>query len=72
MGATWLSFEQPGNGLAIGALIAFLPAGVFINRFAKTRQLMPAGAVLILSLVVGILLMTLLQKQGFSLPEAGV
>ncbi len=67
--ATWLSVEQPGNGLTLGALIAFLLAGVFINRFAKTRKLVPAGVILILSLAVGALLMTILQNLGFSPTE---
>lgn len=72
VGATWLSVEQPGNGLTLGALIAFLLAGVFINRYAKTRRFVPAGMILILSLVVGALLMTLLQNLGLSPPDSGV
>lgn len=72
VGATWLSVDQPGNGLTLGALTAFLLAGVFINRFAKTRKFMPAGVILVLSLVVGALLMTLLQNLGLSPPDSGV
>ncbi len=62
VGATWLSVDQPSEGFTIGSLIAFLLAGVFINRFAKTRKIMPAGVVLVLSLVVGVLLM--ITQQG--------
>ena len=62
VGATWLSVDQPSQGFTIGSLVAFLLAGVFINRFAKTRKVMPAGVVLVLSLVVGILLM--ITQQG--------
>ena len=71
VGATWLSMDQPGNGLTLGALIAFLLAGVFINRFAKTRKVVPAGVILVLSLIVGALLMTLLQNLGLSPPDSG-
>ena len=69
VGATWLSVEQPGDGLTLGALVAFLLAGVFINRSAKTRKLVPAGVILLLSLLVGALLMALLQDLGLSPPE---
>ena len=62
VGAAWLSVDQPSEGFTIGSLVAFLLAGVFINRFAKTRKLMPAGMVLVLSLIVGILLM--MTQQG--------
>lgn len=62
VGAAWLSVDQPSEGFTVGSLVAFLLAGVFINRFAKTRKIMPAAVVLILSLVVGILLM--ITQQG--------
>ena len=66
VGATWLSLDQPAEGFTIGSLVAFLLAGVFINRFAKTRRFVPAGIVLTLSLVVGIIL--LLVQQILSVP----
>jgi uncharacterized membrane protein (UPF0136 family) len=62
VGAAWLSVDQPSEGFTVGSLVAFLLAGVFINRFAKTRKIMPAAVILILSLVVGILLM--ITQQG--------
>ena len=62
VGAAWLSVDQPSEGFTIGSLVAFLLAGVFINRFAKTRKIMPAAVVLVMSLVVGILLM--ITQQG--------
>lgn len=64
VGAAWLSIDQPSEGFTIGSLVAFLLAGVFINRFAKTRKIMPAAVVLVLSLVVGILLM--ITQQGLA------
>ena len=64
VGAAWLSLDQPEQGFTIGSLVAFLLAGVFINRLAKTRKLMPAGIVLGLSLIVGVLLMMILQVMG--------
>jgi len=69
VGATWLSLEQPSDGFTIGSLVAFLLSGVFINRFVKTRKLMPAGIVLVLSLIVGILLMILRQDLTKMLAE---
>jgi uncharacterized membrane protein (UPF0136 family) len=61
VGAVWLSLDQPAEGFTMGSLVAFLVAGVFINRLAKTRRAMPAGIVLAVSLFVGILLMVILQ-----------
>jgi uncharacterized membrane protein (UPF0136 family) len=65
VGAAWLSVDQPSEGFTIGSLVAFLLAGVFINRFAKTRKIMPAAVVLVMSLVVGILLM--ITQQGLAI-----
>ncbi len=38
--------------------------GVFINRFVKTRKFMPAGVVLILSLIVGMAMLWIVQRLG--------
>ena len=57
VGAVGLTMDQPVEGFTIGSLVAFLLAGIFINRFAKTRKVMPAGVVLGLSLLVGVYLM---------------
>ncbi len=51
----WYSLNDPANGFMIGAMLGLLLTGVFVNRFMRTRKVMPAGLVLILSLAVGIL-----------------
>ncbi len=51
----WYSLNDPVNGFMIGAMLGLLLTGVFVNRFMRTRKMMPAGLVLILSLAVGIL-----------------
>ena len=58
----WISLSDPATGLLIGALLALVLTGMFINRFMATRKLMPAGMVLILSLVVGILMLVARQQ----------
>ena len=62
IGGTWLSVDHPQDGFTLGGLVAFMLTGVFINRFAKTRKLMPSGVVLALSLVVGVLMLWLVQS----------
>ena len=52
-----ISFGNPDLGLMIGGMLALLLSGVFLSRFFRTRKVMPAGAVLVLSLVVGAALM---------------
>lgn len=66
VGAAWLSLDEPVSGFTVGSLVAFLVAGVFINRLAKTRKVMPAGVVMALSLVVGLTLMVI--QQGMTAP----
>jgi uncharacterized membrane protein (UPF0136 family) len=61
LGAVWLSVDHPGEGYTIGALVAFLLTGVFINRFRKTKKAMPAGMLMLLSLAVGLSLMMILR-----------
>ena len=60
--ALWVSLDDPALGLLIGGVLALLLTGVFIGRFVRTRKLMPAGVVLLLSLAVGILLIAIRQK----------
>jgi len=62
VGATWLSMDQPAEGFTIGSLVALLLTGVFINRFAKTRKFMPAGMILVMSVIVGVALMLIQQN----------
>ena len=61
IGATWLSVEHPANGFTIGSLVAFLLTGISINRLAKTRKFMPAGMILVMSGIVGVVLMLMQQ-----------
>ena len=67
LGALWVSLSDPAMGFLIGGMLAFLLAGIFINRFSATRKLMPAAAVLVLSLAVGILL--LIARHEAILPK---
>jgi len=69
VGATWLSVDQPADGFTIGSLIAFLLTGVGINRLAKTRKFMPAGMILVLSVVAGVGLMILQQEIAGAVVE---
>lgn len=52
-----VSFGNPELGFLIGGMLALLLSGVFLSRFFRTRKVMPAGIVLVLSLVVGAALM---------------
>jgi uncharacterized membrane protein (UPF0136 family) len=53
----WKSLSDPMLGLLIGAMVGLLLTGVFISRFARSRKFMPAGLILVLSLIVGLLCM---------------
>jgi uncharacterized membrane protein (UPF0136 family) len=48
-------------------MLALLLTGVFSSRFFRTRKMMPAGAVLLLSVIVGVLLVLIRQKLGVSM-----
>jgi uncharacterized membrane protein (UPF0136 family) len=54
--AFWVSRTDPGQGLLIGLMVSLLLTGVFMSRFIRTRKLMPAGIVLIMSIIVAALL----------------
>jgi uncharacterized membrane protein (UPF0136 family) len=58
----WRSLSDPVDGLMIGGMLALLMSGVFLNRFFRSRKLMPAGLILILSLIVGVLCMLARQE----------
>ncbi len=60
--ALWVSLSDPAQGFLIGAMLALLLTGVFLSRFFRTRKFMPAGVVLLLSIVVGILLVVIRQR----------
>ncbi len=52
LGALFLSTTNPRLGLGIGAVLALLLAGFFGSRFAKTRKVMPAGMMAVVSVLV--------------------
>jgi len=60
--ALWVSLSDPAQGFLIGAMLALLLTGIFLSRFFRTRKFMPAGMVLLLSIVVGILLVVIRQR----------
>ena len=56
------SQNDPAQGFLIGGTLAVLLAGVFLSRLIRTRKVMPAGIVLVLSAVVAISLFVLREK----------
>ena len=58
----WKSLEDPMMGFMIGAMVGLMLTGIFISRFMRSRKFMPAGLILILSLIVGILCMMARQE----------
>ena len=64
--ALWVSLSDPAQGMLLGGLLAFLLTGIFISRFVRTRKWMPAGAIMLLSLAVGILLIVI--QRNLRLP----
>jgi len=58
----WKSLQDPMVGFLIGAMVGLLLTGIFVSRFARSRKFMPAGLILILSLVVGVLCMLARQE----------
>lgn len=68
----WTSLHDPMNGFMIGAMVGLMLTGIFISRFVRSRKFMPAGLILILSLIVGILCVMARQEveRAQKLPEA--
>ena len=58
----WQSLSDPAIGFLTGGLVGLLLTGIFMSRFVRTRKFMPAGLVLLLSLLVGIL--TMMARTG--------
>ncbi len=54
--AGWLSLADPEQGFLIGLLISLLLTGIFLSRFMRTKKFMPAGMVLIFSILVAALM----------------
>ena len=59
----WQSLRDPAVGFLTGGLVGLLLTGIFLSRFVRTRKFMPAGLVLLLSLLVGIL--TMMARQEY-------
>lgn len=59
----WQSLLDPAVGFLTGGLVGLLLTGIFLSRFVRTRKFMPAGLVLLLSLLVGIL--TMMARQEY-------
>lgn len=59
----WQSLRDPEIGFLTGGLVGLLLTGIFLSRFVRTRKFMPAGLVLLLSLLVGIL--TMMARQEY-------
>jgi uncharacterized membrane protein (UPF0136 family) len=53
----WKSFNDPMIGFMIGSMVGLLLTGIFVSRFVRSREFMPAGLILVLSLIVGLLCM---------------
>jgi uncharacterized membrane protein (UPF0136 family) len=68
----WKSLDDPMLGFMIGAMVGLLLTGIFVSRFARSRQFMPAGLILVLSLLVGLLCMMARQEveAGLGAPTA--
>jgi uncharacterized membrane protein (UPF0136 family) len=58
----WQSLSDPGVGFLTGGLVGLLLTGIFMSRFVRTRKFMPAGLILLLSLVIGVLSMLARQE----------
>lgn len=58
--AGWLVGRESRPGIFLGLLVAVALAGRFGRAFAKTRSFMPAGAILLLSLIAIALLVAVL------------
>ena len=63
----WQSLSDPAVGFLTGGLVGLLLTGIFMSRFVRTRKFMPAGLVLLLSLLVGIL--TMMARQEYLLNQ---
>ena len=54
--AYWTGRTDPATGLLIGLMLSLLLTGVSLSRFIRTRTLMPAGVLLIASILTAALL----------------
>lgn len=66
LAAWYLCRQNPALGLAIATLIALLLFIVFVIRLFRTRSFMPAGLMMVCSLVATVVFsVTLLVNEGF-------
>lgn len=54
--ACWTGLTDPATGLLIGLMLSLLLTGISLSRFIRTRKLMPAGVLLIASILTAALL----------------
>ncbi len=54
--AFWTGRTDPATGLLIGLMLSLLLTGISLSRFIRTRKLMPAGVLLIASIVTAALM----------------
>ena len=54
--AYWTGLTDPATGLLIGLMLSLLLTGISLSRFIRTRKLMPAGVLLIASILTAALL----------------
>ncbi len=54
--AFWIGRTDPATGLLIGLMLSLLLTGISLSRFIRTRKLMPAGVLLIASILTAALL----------------
>jgi uncharacterized membrane protein (UPF0136 family) len=53
--AYWTGRTDPATGLLIGLMLSLLLTGISLSRFIRTRKLMPAGLLLIASILTAAL-----------------
>lgn len=61
-----VSLTDPAQGFLMGGMLAVLLTGVFLSRLIRTRKLMPAGIVLLLSAAVAVSLFVI--REGLAAP----
>lgn len=59
-----ISLTDPAQGFLMGGMLAVLLTGVFLSRLIRTRKLMPAGVILLLSAVVAVSLFVI--REGLA------
>ena len=69
----YISQTTPVLGVTYGLFLSLLMSGVFISRFVRTRKFMPAGLILVLSVITAALLAVVRnQMTEAAVPESPV